>query len=259
MQLMSLAIPCYNEEGIIASTLKKVISALDGRFSFEILAGDDGSTDRTSEQVSALSKDDPRIRLVRSMAHLGKGGILMQCFRAAKGDILAFIDADLEIDVHFLFDLVQKVSEGYDIAIGSKVLHEDFQRRPLNRRIMTLAYNALVRRLLGSALHDHQAGLKAFRRESMLSMLPALQDVSWAWDTEVLVRAQMSGFSIAEVPIQTTYQRPSKISFVKTSSDMLTAVLSLYARGIRVAKANPGNQQAVQPVALKSREKHPAG
>lgn len=231
---LSLVVPCYNEEAIIQETLGRLCGTLNGDMQFEIILGDDGSSDRTVEIVREAMHRDPRIRLIQSGKHLGKGAILTRGLYSAVGEVVAFIDADLEIDARFLYDLLTKIESGYDLAIGSKVLHEDFSQRSLKRRFATLAYNQLVRTLLGSKLHDHQAGLKAFRRSVFLKILPLIKVEGWTWDTEVLIYAQTFGYRIAEVPVKTTFQRPSKVSLLKTSYDMGTAVLSLLYRGVRV-------------------------
>ena len=234
MKHLSLVVPCYNEEQIIQETLEKLTATLNGSMEFELIVGNDGSSDRTAPIVREIMRRVPRIRLVEGKEHLGKGAILTRSLSCAEGDVVAFIDADLEIDVQFLCALLEKIESGFDLAIGSKVLHEDFSQRSMERRLATLIYNQLVRLFLGSKLHDHQAGLKAFRRSALLRILPLLKSEGWIWDTEMLVRAQTFGCRIAEIPVKTTYQRPSKVSLFKTAWDMAMGVASLFFQGVRV-------------------------
>jgi hypothetical protein len=81
------------------------------------------------------------------------------------------------------------------------------------REIASRGYNFMVRTILSSRLRDHQCGFKAFNRERLLALLPAVKDTHWFWDTEVLVRAQHAGYRICEFPVvwnqgrKTTVQR----------------------------------------------------
>ncbi len=243
---VSLIIPCYNEEGIIADTLRKATSFLasTGR-DFEIVIGDDGSSDGTARLVEEAAARDARIRLVRSDEHRGKGAVLTRALLEGRGRVLAFIDADLEIDVASLGPLLEAIDAGADVAIGSKVLHPDWGSRPLRRRLATRGYNVLVKFLLGSRLEDHQAGIKAFRREPLREALRGIDNARWTWDTELLVAAQSAGLRIREVPVTTTYQRPSKVSLLRQPIEMAGEVLRLFVSGARVRR--PGRRGAAAP------------
>ena len=235
---LSLIIPCYNESAIIGETLRAASDYLSGLGrSYEIVVGDDGSTDGTDRLVLAASEADSRVRLVRSPRNRGKGAILTSALLEGRGNILAFIDADLEIDVRTLGALLWAIDGGADIAIGSKVIHEAWRSRPLRRRIATRGYNLLVRLLLGSPLRDHQAGIKAFRREPTRELLESIDNPRWTWDTELLVAAQARHLRIVEVPVTTTYQRPSKVSLLRQPLEMASEVLRLYFAGVRTSRA----------------------
>jgi glycosyltransferase involved in cell wall biosynthesis len=235
---VSLIIPCYNESEIIGDTLRAASDYLSGLGrSYEIVVGDDGSTDGTDRLVLAAGHADSRVRLVRSAHNRGKGAILTTALLEGRGRVLAFIDADLEIDVRTLGALLSAIDGGADIAIGSKVIHEAWRSRPLRRRIATRGYNLLVRILLGSPLRDHQAGIKAFRREPARELLESIDNPRWTWDTELLVAAQARRLLIAEVPVTTTYQRPSKVSLLRQPLEMASEVLRLYFAGVRTSRA----------------------
>ena len=234
---ISLIIPCYNESAILADTLRAAAGYLAelGR-SYEIVVGDDGSTDGTDRLALAAAAADPRVRLVRAPRNRGKGAILTMALLEGRGRILAFIDADLEIDIRMLGPLLSAVDEGADVAIGSKVIHEAWRTRPLRRRVATRGYNLLVRVLLGSRLRDHQAGIKAFRREPARELLEAIDNPRWTWDTELLVAAQARHLRIVEVPVTTTYQRPSKVSLLRQPLEMATEVMRLFLSGVRTSR-----------------------
>lgn len=237
MTQISLIIPCFNEAAIIRGTLDTAtgyLATLGG--AYEIVVGDDGSTDGTDRIVLDVAARDPRVRLVRSETHRGKGAILTQALLDGRGAVLAFIDADLEIDVRMLAPLLDAIAGGADVAIGSKVIHAEWKARPLRRRVATRGYNFLVRFLLGSRLADHQAGIKAFRREPLREILQSFDNPRWTWDTELLVAAQAARLRIAEVPVTTTYQRPSKVSLLRQPAEMANEILRLYLAGVRTSR-----------------------
>ncbi len=237
MPQLSLIIPCFNEAAIIGGTIDAVTEFLAGAGrTYEIVVGDDGSTDGTHRIVLDAAARDSRVRLSRSDTHRGKGAILTQALLDAHGEVLAFIDADLEIDVRMLAPLLDAIAAGADVAIGSKVIHEAWKARPLRRRIATRGYNLLVQFLLGSRLADHQAGIKAFRRQPARELLRSIDNPRWTWDTEFLVGAQAARLRIVEVPVTTTYQRPSKVSLLRQPAEMASEILRLYLAGVRTSR-----------------------
>ncbi len=226
---------------MIAASIRKASSYLATTArDFEIVVGDDGSTDGTDRIVAEEAARDSRVRIVRCELHRGKGAILTQALLEGRGRILAFIDADLEIDVAYLGALLAAIDAGADVAIGSKVLHPDWPRRPLRRRAATRLYNALVRLLFRSRLGDHQAGLKAFRAEAVRNLLASIENPRWTWDTELLVCAQAAGLRIAEIPVTTTFQRPSKVSLLRQPLEMASELflLAVSRRGGRAPRGN---------------------
>ncbi|MHC1570920.1 MAG: glycosyltransferase, partial [Methermicoccaceae archaeon] len=127
--------------------------------------------------------------------------------------VIAFMDADLAAEPSQLKALIDGVREkGYDCSIGSRRLSESVVERPFKRWIATEVYNIMARVLLASKVHDHQCGFKAFKRESILSLLPEVKDTRWFWDTEVLVRLQQRGKRIYEIPIRWSQGKKTNIS-----------------------------------------------
>jgi len=235
MNTLSLVIPCYNEAEVIERSLRKITGFLDAQgITFEILVGNDGSTDNTTEIVKPITEEDNRVKLLSQPVNKGKGAILSTTFPHAKNGILAFIDADLDIDVHYLIPLLTMVENGADIAIGSKNLIGAYTQRSWKRKIATIVYNLFVRLLLNSRLSDHQAGIKAFKRDVLLDTLPEISNDGWTWDTEVLVRAQKKGYAVSEYPIRVNQKSESSVSVIKHSIQMAKDILIMYSRGLRI-------------------------
>lgn len=229
---LSLVVPAFNEEEVVGSSLRRIDSWLsDLDVAYEIVVGDDGSTDRTVERVRRL--DLERVRLVRR-PHRGKGAILTSSLFEARGKYVGFIDADLEIDIRYVDDLLEALDRGYDAAIASKNLEPEYARdRKPTRRLTTAGYNALVRWLFGTGISDHQAGFKLFRREAIAPLLPEIRATGWLWDTEVLVALRERGRRIREIPVRTESRREGHVNVVSTSWNMFRDVCKLYVENGR--------------------------
>jgi hypothetical protein len=234
---VSLVVPVYNEAGLIESSAATIRTFLEGRGGeFEVVFSDDGSTDGTTDVLRRLEKDDAtrRTRLVVAEQNQGKGGALNLGLAAATGDVVAYIDADMEIPISHVGDVLQGIAEGYDLCVGSKAIGDS--QRESRRKIAHKVYNGMVRNLLGSRVYDHSCGVKAFRREVVDAVLHEMRDKKWVWDTEFLVRAQRKGFRVKEVPIHSVSRRESKVRFVSAVIDSFGAVLRLYFQGVKVPR-----------------------
>ena len=224
---LSLVVPAYNEAGVVGDSVRRIDEFLrEMGLSYEIVLGDDGSTDATAGEVEAL--DLPRVRVVRR-PHRGKGAILTDALAQTEGDYAGFIDADLEIDVAYLPEFLAALEDGYDVAIGSKALDPELNsHRPLSRRLTTMGYNLLARLLFRSPLSDHQAGLKLFRGELIRSLVADVRNEGWLWDTEVLVACQRADCSIKEIPVEAVRRREGHVGVITTSWTMLRDMGRLY-------------------------------
>lgn len=227
---LSIVLPAHNEANQIAASIHRVDSFVRQLpFSYEILVGDDGSTDGTAAVVEKLAYS--RVRVVQRPWR-GKGAILTSSFQAARGtQYVGFLDADLEIDIGYLSPMLDILEQGCDAAIASKNARPEYARnRPLIRRVATGGFNQLVRLLFGTGLRDHQAGLKLFRAACLRAVLPQITSTGWLWDTEVLVRLLKRGYTIREVPVSTTPRRESKTIMPATSAKMLVNLVRMYWR-----------------------------
>jgi uncharacterized protein (TIRG00374 family) len=216
---VSVVLPAYNEEAQLRETVEITLDHL-GAFlpagTFEVLVAEDGCTDRTPEIADELAAEYDAVRHVHSSERRGRGGALEYAFRQAEGETLAYLDTDLATDMRHLETLIESVrSEGYDVATGSRLLEESDADRPAKRGVPSRGYNGLVRLLLRSTVRDHQCGFKAFDRAALFDLLDSVEDDHWFWDTELLVRAQRSGYRVREFPVEWTPQKDSKVDLVR--------------------------------------------
>lgn len=201
MTKVSVILPVYNEEKIIERNVKQVERILERDLEdFEIIIGEDGSSDATLSITKKLENE--RIRVFHNEKRLGKGAALKASADHAMGDIIIFFDADLASNPNEIKKLVEFIEKGADIVIGSRYLKESKAKRDPIRYFASKSFNFLVRVLLGSKITDHQCGFKAFRKKTALKVVGEVKNQKWFWDTEFLIRAQRKGLKIVEVPIE---------------------------------------------------------
>lgn len=162
--MLSIIIPFYNEEENLAplhDELKKKLEEM--REAHEIVFVDDGSRDGSAEEVAKLLKKDPQVRLVVHNKRLGKGDALRDALSKAKGDLIVFMDADLQDDPADLPQFLAKIKEGYDFVNGIRVKRKD---NPVVK-IYSGAANWFLKNFLQSPFTDINCGYKMFRREAL--------------------------------------------------------------------------------------------
>ena len=161
---ISVVVPLYNE----AESLPELVEWIDrvmraNDFTYEIVMVDDGSTDDSWEVIRTLAERFPAVKGVQFRRNYGKSPALNTGFRAAQGDVVITMDADLQDSPDEIPELYRMITaEGYDLVSGWKKKRYD----PLSKTIPTKLFNATARRVSGiDNLHDFNCGLKAYRRE----------------------------------------------------------------------------------------------
>ncbi|MBO8181816.1 MAG: glycosyltransferase family 2 protein [Archaeoglobus sp.] len=227
---IAVVLPAYNEAERIERAVEEVRKELSSYYAeneFEIIIAEDGSTDGTDKIAAELAEKYANVRHLHSGERLGKGRAIAQAFMNSNAEILVFMDVDLSTDLKHLKELIQAVEEGYDFATGSRLMAESETDRPLKRDFASKAYNFLVRLFLGSRLHDHQCGFKAFRREALFEIVDKARDTHWFWDTEILVLAQREGYRVKEIPVKWEGKGETKVR-ARDSLYMLSSILKFW-------------------------------
>ena len=222
---LSMVIPAYNEEGRLVDTLERILAYLDGQgLRFEILAVDDGSTDRTPELVKEIAARDERVRLIRE-PHRGKGAAVRSGALAAAGRLVLFCDADLSHPVEDLTRL-PALLDGAQVAIASR--EGSGSRRigePLHRHLMGRVFNFIVRTLAVPGIQDTQCGLKCFTRRAARDLFSSQTIDGFGFDVEILFLARKLGYRVVEVPITWRHVPASRVDPLRDTVRMLSDVL----------------------------------
>jgi dolichyl-phosphate beta-glucosyltransferase len=230
---LSLVIPAYNEADRLERTVQEVLAWGEGR-DFEVVVVDDGSTDATPRLLDAMASCDPRVRAVRMSNNLGKGAAVAAGVLAARGDFVAFFDADLAYPLDQLDALIAPLRAGADVAIGARDLHpENTTRYGAVRRLATSVFNGLVIATLGLRVHDTQCGFKAFRRDAGRALFSALTVRGFGFDVEILFLASRWGLRVERVPVRMRTHGASSVRLLHDSVEMAGDLLRIRVRALR--------------------------
>jgi len=166
---VSIVVPVRNEADNIAPLIEEITAALDGRWAYEIIYVNDGSTDATAERLAAAMKQRTNLRQLRHATSTGQSAAVRSGVRRARGTIVATLDGDGQNNPAFLPDLIatlQKGGERVGLVAGQRVGRKDTGFKKLQSRVA----NAVRSAILHDGTRDTGCGLKAFRREVFLMM-----------------------------------------------------------------------------------------
>jgi len=166
---VSIVVPVRNEADNIAPLIAEIVSALNGRWPYEIIYVNDGSTDATAVRLGTLMKSHPQLRQVLHAASSGQSAAVRSGVRAARGGIVATLDGDGQNNPVFLPDLIAAVENGggrVGLAAGQRVGRKATGFKRLQSRVANAVRNAI----LHDGTRDTGCGLKAFPREVFLAM-----------------------------------------------------------------------------------------
>lgn len=166
---VSIVVPVRNEADNIVPLIEEIAAALDGRWAYEIIYVNDGSTDATAERLAAAMKSRPNLRVLRHAVSRGQSAAVRSGVRAARGVTVATLDGDGQNNPVFLPDLIAALERGGErigLAAGQRVGRKDTGFK----RFQSRAANAIREAILHDGTRDTGCGLKAFRREVFLMM-----------------------------------------------------------------------------------------
>ena len=160
--MLSVVIPVFNE----AESLESLHGELDEvarseGYDLDIVFVDDGSSDESWSIIGRIAAADTRVRGIRFRKNFGKAAALNAGFEAARGELVMTLDADLQDDPHEIPRFLARIDEGFDVVSGWKKVRYD----PWHKVIPSRVFNWMVSRLTGVRLHDHNCGMKCYRRE----------------------------------------------------------------------------------------------
>jgi glycosyltransferase involved in cell wall biosynthesis len=208
---LSIVVPLYNEEESLPELCSWIKSVVDQHgYTYEVLLIDDGSRDDSWKVIQTIAASNPNIKGIKFQRNYGKSAALNEGFKAAQGDVVITMDADMQDSPDEIPELYQMIIEGgFDMVSGWKKKRYD---NTLTKNIPSKLFNAVARKSSGIKLHDFNCGLKAYKRKVVKCI-----EVFGEMHRYIPVLAKWSGFrKIGEKIVE---HRPRKYGTTKFGWD----------------------------------------
>jgi predicted glycoside hydrolase/deacetylase ChbG (UPF0249 family)/glycosyltransferase involved in cell wall biosynthesis len=213
--VLSVLIPAKNNAKLIASSISRLSDFLSRYFpsGFQIIVSVNGDAadqiQKTAQELRKVFREQSNVVIHEHFSPQGKGASLRSAFNHAKGDTIAFIDSDLPYDLSFFVRGVQKISQGFELILGNRRLHDSHFVIPVpllslayGRHRLGLIFNRVIRLLFSSIeTRDTQAGIKMMSRRVAEYAFAHQHCPGFFFDVELILSAQGLGSRIAEQPV----------------------------------------------------------
>ncbi|HPJ35374.1 MAG TPA: glycosyltransferase family 2 protein [Spirochaetota bacterium] len=191
---LSIILPVFNEEESLDLQYKAVTEAVKKlKKTYEVIFVDDGSLDSSYEILTKISAKDRNVRLVRFRRNFGQTAAMAAGIDYSCGEVIVFMDSDLQNEPEDIGKLLEKIEEGYDVVSGWRANRQD---KLISRKIPSKIANWLIAKVTGVPLHDLGCSLKAYRGD-------VLRQVNLYGEMHrfIPVHASWIGARITEVPV----------------------------------------------------------
>jgi glycosyltransferase involved in cell wall biosynthesis len=217
--MLSIVVPILNEVDSLTTLHRELSEVASAQgYDLDVVMVDDGSTDGSWEAICRLAAADPQITGLRFRRNFGKAAALSAGFAQSRGEMIVTLDADLQDDPHEIPQLLAEMENNLDVLSGWKKVRHD----PWHKVLPSRAFNWMVSALTGVKLHDHNCGIKCYRRE-------VFQEVRLYGELHrfVPVLAAARGFRVGEIvvnhrPRQFGHSKYGFTRFIKGFLDLLT-------------------------------------
>lgn len=209
---LSIIIPAYNEEKRIEKTVNSVYGAF--RDDLELIVVSNGSIDKTVYVLKGLKRKYKSLKILVFKKRLGKGGAIIEGLKAAKKEIIGFLDAD---DAFGLKEIKKSLAyfKDYDCIIASKWKGKSFAdvNEPFLRKLFSRGWNLLARLILGLDFYDTQAGAKFMKKRAYDKISKrGFITKGFEFDVELLYRLKQNNFKVKEMFIPSRFIAGSRFS-----------------------------------------------
>ncbi|MEE8471390.1 MAG: dolichyl-phosphate beta-glucosyltransferase [Dehalococcoidia bacterium] len=231
MTKVDVVVPAYNEEDVLSRSVGVLWDFLTQHLpcSWQIVVADNGSVDGTLAVARALSHQYPDVTYIH-IEQKGRGRALRKAWLESDADIVSYMDVDLSTKLDAFPGLINALDEGYDIAIGSRLMAGSQVSRSVKREIISVGYNLLIKLMFFSSFSDAQCGFKAVKRDVVQQLVPVIKDQEWFFDTELLLLAERKGYRIKEVPVEWVEDADTRVNIARTAFDDVRGLLRLRFR-----------------------------
>ena len=240
---LSLIIPVYNYQDRITKNLNLIIEfLLDLKINVEIIIVNDGSIDNTKEVIEEFLKSTKiNVKLINLEKNEGKGAAVMSGFNNASGNYKIFTDCDLAYPLSEVKKIFDALKNGADIAIANRrvpgsICELNTELIPMvnNREKSGRFLNKIIRFFKLSSVTDTQAGLKGFS-ENILKQIGPITSKRFAFDIEILNKAEKMGAKIVNVPVRYQFfENISSVTLYKDGFKIIREILRIkFSHGVK--------------------------
>jgi len=194
MNLLSVVIPLKDERDNVRPLVERLRSSLGSERAWEVVFVDDGSKDDTFAVLDDLARTDPRVKIVRLRRNFGQSAATQAGLDAARGDVIATMDGDLQNDPSDLPRMLDLLDEGYDAVLGQRLKRQD---KLLLRLVPSLIANWIIRKVLDVPFKDFGCTLRVMRRS-------VVEDLTLYGEMHRFITAMavQSGANVTQIAVQ---------------------------------------------------------
>ena len=215
--MLSLVIPSYNEGKHIYDNLMTIAEVLDkAGISYELVPVNDGSPDNTRDEIYRAASSCSKIHPVSYDVNRGKGGAIKEGVLNASGEVIGFLDADLDLSPDHIPEFLSEMEKsGCEVVIGSKMHKDSKLEYPFARKVFSLCYYLMLKVLFGLKTKDTQTGVKIYKADLIKSIVPKMRVKGYAFDIEMLALAVRKGARVSEMPVRVNYTREQSFGRIR--------------------------------------------
>lgn len=218
---ITIILPCYNEEAILALNLNTIIKYLENKsekYKWEIVIINDGSKDQTGKIADNFEIQYPNIRVIHHPTNLNLGNALKTGFKNAKGEIIVVMDIDLSYSNDHIEKMVDKLIETTsDIVIASPYMKGGkVTDVPFTRKIMSRWVNEFMRIAAQDKYHTYTGMVRAYRTDFIQTL--NLKTKDYEINPEILYKAMILRARIVEIPAHLDWTEQNKFAGKRSSS-----------------------------------------
>jgi len=215
---LTIILPVYNEEKRVRKGIGKCSDFIKAsNLKIEIILVNDGSTDKTKQDIKKLIKGKKNIKLISYPENRGKGYAIKRGVGKAKGNLILFTDIDLSTPLTEINKFLSFIDSGADIVIGTrKVKGAKIKKhqKPI-REWLGRGFTFLSNLILQVKVSDFTCGFKLFKKKAAKKIFKKTKIKRWGFDAEALFLAEKMNFSIVEVPVIWENDEDTKVDLKK--------------------------------------------
>ncbi len=215
--MLSIVIPCFNEEKIISQSIKKILGwSEDNNLKIELILVNNASTDNTLINIEKYNSEKTVVCLNEDSK--GKGFAVVKGIRESSYNKVLILDADLSADIdEFNISWIEKNNL---LILGSRKLGKEINT-PLIRKVSGKIFNLIERKVLNLNYKDIHCGFKYIASDQIMDIISSLDSMEFLYDLDLLLACRYKGFEIAENPVTYNFDRNSSVSLLRDPFKML--------------------------------------